>query len=406
MSKSTQQRKEQSTLFAPVRLGRYTLAHRLVMAPMTRNRSQRNGVPPAIAAIYYAQRAAAACIVTEATCVSSQAVGMPFMPGIYTAEQVEGWRRVVSAAHRGGARIFLQLFHAGRVSHPSLQPQRVLPVAPSAVGLDGETHTYEGRRPFVAPRALAMEEIPHIVEQFRAAAGRALDAGFDGVEVHAANGYLLDQFLRDGTNQRTDAYGGTADNRARLLLEVMQAVAAVCSPDRVGVRLSPLSSFNSMFDSRPDVTFARAVARLNELKLAYLHIVEENDVPEAGPRFDLDRLRSIWSTTYIVNGGYDQQRAEAALRQNRADLVAFGKLFLANPDLPLRFKRGSALNPPDRASFYGGDERGYVDYSFIELPSAAIREAIEIAGGGRDHTSVVNDTVANCAACAGNSKRR
>ena len=261
------------------------------MAPMTRNRARRDGVPSPSAVIYYAQRASAGMIVTETTTVSEQAVGYPFMPGIHTADQVAGWTPVVDAVHRFGCRLFLQLFHAGRVSHPSLQPGEALPVAPSPIAPDGQTPTYQGPLPFVPPRGLALEEIPTIVEQFRVAAHNALLAGFDGVEIHGANGYLLDQFLRDGSNQRTDAYGGSVANRIRLLLQVTEAVADVWGADRVGVRISPLNGFNTMFDSDPGKTFGALVTELAGFGLAYLHVVEEDGAPESGPRFDIGGLR-------------------------------------------------------------------------------------------------------------------
>ncbi len=378
-------------LFTPGRLGPYTLPHRLLMAPMTRNRAQRDGVPSPSAVVYYAQRASAAMIVTEATTVSEQAVGYPFMPGIHTADQVAGWRLVVDAVHRFGCRVFLQLFHAGRVSHPSLQPGEALPVAPSPLAPDGQTATYQGMTPFVPPRGLAAEEIPNIVEQFRVAAHNALLAGFDGVEIHGANGYLLDQFLRDGSNRRTDAYGGSVANRIRLLLEVTQAVSDVWGPDRVGVRISPLNAFNSMFDSNPADTFGTLVAELDSFRLAYLHVVEEDGAPAAGPRFDIGRLRRPWNGPYIVNGNYDYSRATKAIADGRADFVSFGKLFLANPDLPLRFARSASLNVPDRGSFYGGDDRGYIDYPFLEEPAPALRRLVLAAGGRAEHLAHTRD---------------
>jgi N-ethylmaleimide reductase len=307
-------------LLQPGVLGPYTLANRLIMAPMTRNRARRDGTPGPMAALYYAQRASAGCIITEATCVSPQAVGYPFTPGIFTSRHVDGWRQVVDAVHRAGGRIFLQLFHAGRVSHPSLQPGAVLPVAPSAIGPVGEAMTYDGKFPFVLPRALLAEEVPYIVEQFRIAALNALDARFDGVELHAANGYLLDQFLRDGPNHRTDAYGGSIENRVRLLSDVVGAVASVWGPDRVGVRLSPLNAFNTMFDSSPARTFTAAVEMLSRFGLAYLHIIEEDGSPVAGPRFELDRLRHVWRGTYIVNGHYDSSLPR--IRYGKSELTS------------------------------------------------------------------------------------
>ena len=386
-------------LFTPSRLGPYTLAHRMLMAPMTRNRARRDGVPSRSAVIYYAQRASAAMIVTETTAVSDQAVGYPLMPGIYTADQVAGWRPVVDAVHRFGCRFFLQLFHAGRVSHPSLQPGEGVPVGPSPIAPDGQTPTYQGPTPFVTPRGLALEEIPSIVEQFRGAAHNALLAGFDGVEIHGANGYLLDQFLRDGSNQRTDAYGGSVANRIRLLLQVTEAVADLWGADRVGVRISPLNAFNTMFDSNPGKTFGTLVTELAGFNLAYLHVVEEDGAPDSGPRFDVGGLRDLWNGPYIVNGNYDYSRAMKVIADGRADFVSFGKLFLANPDLPLRFARSAPLNVPDRGSFYGGDDRGYIDYPFLEEPLPALRRTILAAGGGAEHLAFSRDRSTSSARC-------
>ena len=378
-------------LFTPGRLGPYTLPHRVLMAPMTRNRARRDGVPSPSAVIYYAQRASAGLIVTETTTVSEQAAGYPFMPGIHTADQVAGWRPVVDAVHRFGCRLFLQLFHAGRVSHPSLQPGEALPVAPSPIAPNGQTATYQGPMPFVAPRALALEEIPTIVEQFRVAAHNALLAGFDGVEIHGANGYLLDQFLRDGSNHRTDAYGGSVAKRIRLLLQVTEAVADVWGADRVGVRISPLNGFNSMCDSGPGRTFGTLVSELAGCGVAYLHVVEEDGAPESGRRFDIGSLRNLWNGPYIVNGNYDSSRAMKAIADGRADFVSFGKLFLANPDLPLRLARSAPLNVPDRGSFYGGDDRGYIDYPFLDEPGPALRRLVLAAGGRAEHLAFTGD---------------
>lgn len=378
-------------LFTPGRLGPYTLPHRLLMAPMTRNRARRDGVPSPSAVIYYAQRASAAMILTETTAVSEQAVGYPRMPGIHTADQVAGWRPVVDAVHRFGCRFFLQLFHGGRVSHPSLQPGEGLPVAPSPIAPSGQTATYHGLAPFVAPRALALDELPNIVEQFRGAARNAMLAGFDGVEIHGANGYLLDQFVRDGSNQRTDAYGGSVANRIRLLLQVTEGVADVWGPDRVGVRISPLNAFNTMFDSSPGTTFGTLVTELAGFHLAYLHVVEEDGSPASGPRFEIGDLRKLWHGPYVVNGDYDDDRAKNAIAEGRADFVSFGRLFLANPDLPVRFARRAPLNVPERGSFYGGDDHGYIDYPFLEEPLPALRRLVLEAGGRAEHLAVASD---------------
>jgi N-ethylmaleimide reductase len=348
-------------MFAPIRVGPYELPHRIVMAPMTRNRAGRGNVPTPLNATYYAQRASAGLIITEATQVSPQGVGYPNTPGIHTDEQVAGWRRVTSAVQRRRGRIFLQLWHVGRISHPYYQPGGALPVAPSAIRPKGEIYTPEGPKPFVTPRALDASEIPVIVRQFAEGARRARDAGFDGVELHAANGYLIDQFLRDGTNRRTDRYGGAVENRARFLLELTEAVCAVWGADRVGVRLSPVSSFNDMADSDPARTFAYAAERLNALGVAYVHVVEHITPEAPAPRIT-PLVRAAFRGPLMVNDGYDRALAEAAVTEGRADLVSFGKPFLANPDLPERFAEGAPLNVPEPSTFYGGDERGYTDY--------------------------------------------
>ena len=347
-----------TNLLTAVRLGPYELRNRIVMAPLTRNRAGADNVPQAMNVEYYAQRASAGLIITEATQISPQGVGYPNTPGIHTREQARGWKRVTEAVHQRQGRIFLQLWHVGRISHPSLQPHGALPVAPSAIRPDGEAYTYQGRLPFGTPRALETEEIRDVIEQYRTAAQNSPEAGFDGVEIHAANGYLLDQFLRDGTNHRADAYGGSIVNRARLVLEVTEAVAGVWGADRVGVRISPVHTFNSMYDSQPQTTFSYVADQLSQFGLAYL----VNSIQ----RFDERKLRDAFQGTYIANAGYDRNRARAALRAGDADLIAFGSLFIANPDLPLRLARNAALNVPDVSTFYGGDEKGYTDYPFLD----------------------------------------
>jgi N-ethylmaleimide reductase len=355
-------------LFTPLQLGPNLLKNRMVMAPLTRNRSTPEGVPHALNVEYYRQRASAGLILSEATCISAEGVGYPLTPGIWNEAQVTGWKAVTDAVHGAGGKIFCQLWHVGRVSHPDLQPNGQLPVAPSAIKPTGDAITLQGPKPFVTPRALALEELPGIIAAYRNAAKNALEAGFDGVEVHAANGYLLDQFLRDGSNQRQDAYGGSIDNRARLLLEVITAVGEVCDLHRVGVRLSPVQPFNDMRDSNPEATFTRVVEHLNIFDLAYLHITEMgNDAPgAAGPFFDPLVLRPLWKGYFMTNAGYDQTKANAALQSEKADLIAFGVPFIANPDLPERFLRNAALNPVDASTFYGGTEKGYTDYPFLD----------------------------------------
>ena len=354
-------------LFSPLRLGPYELENRIVMAPLTRNRAGPGNVPRDMNVEHYAQRASAGLIITEATQISPQGVGYPGTPGIHSPEQVEGWSRVTEAVHARGGRIFLQLWHVGRISHPSLQPNGALPVAPSAIKPDGDAVTLDGPQPFVTPRALETDEIPGIIADYRAAAVNALAAGFDGVEIHSANGYLLDQFLRDGTNHRTDAYGGSRENRTRLLIEVTEAVTEVWGAARVGLRVSPTNSFNSMSDTDPSATFEHVARELSRYGLAYLHVVEI-DMAGAGGKSDYDRrkLRQAFQGPIIVNGGYDRLRADWALASGAADLVAFGKPFIANPDLPERFRQDAPLNEPDPATFYGGDARGYTDYSALD----------------------------------------
>jgi N-ethylmaleimide reductase len=343
------------------------------MAPMARNRADKDRVPTEQNATYYAQRAGAGLIITEATQISPQGIGYLATPGIHTSEQVEGWRRVTGAVRAKGARIFLQLWHVGRVSHPSMQVDGALPVAPSAVRPAGEVLTADGRKPFVTPRALTLEEISAIIDDYRIAAENAKAAGFDGVEVHAANGYLIDQFLRDKTNRRFDRYGGSIANRTRFLLEVVEAVAAVWGADRVGVRLSPASLFNDMADSDPAATFSHAVAALDRFDLGYLHIRESGADALATNfgRLDTAYFRQFYRGCLIANGGYDRAKADAAIANGHADLVAFGAVFLANPDLPERLRTGGPFNSPDRTTFYGGGERGYVDYPTMSETSAA-----------------------------------
>jgi len=362
------QRTSDIDIFSPYRLGPLRLSNRLVMAPMTRNRAGPGNVPGALNATYYAQRASAGLIVTEGTQVSQQGQGYPGTPGIHSAEQVAGWTLVTRAVHAAGGRIFAQLWHVGRISHPSLQPGGAAPVAPSAIQPAGEIMTAQGPQRFVTPRALATNEISGVVEDFRHGAANAKAAGFDGVELHGANGYLVDQFLRDKTNRRTDRYGGSALNRARFLLEVTEALAGEWGADRVGVRLAPTNPFNDIADSNPAATFATAVGELNQLGLGYLHIVEPlpSDPVAAGERPDIRFFRGLWRGALIGNKGYDLARANAALREGSLDLVSFAALFLANPDLPERFRRGAALNPPDRATFYGGTAKGYTDYPALQ----------------------------------------
>ena len=362
-----------SPLLQPARFGDLELANRVVMAPLTRSRASRDHVIQPISTEYYRQRATAGLIVTEATNISPQGVGYAFTPSIHSNTQVAAWRPVTDAVHAAGGRIVLQLWHVGRISHPDLQPGGALPVAPSAIRPRGEAFTEDGFKPHVTPRALETDELSGIVEQYRHAAQNAKRAGFDGVEVHAANGYLLHQFLSDGTNRRTDAYGGSIENRARLLMEVVEAVAGVWGASRVGVRLSPNTDFGDIADSDPRALYSYVVKALNRFGLAYLHVVEgfpgaAGSVPAA---FDLDVLRPLFAGAYVVNGGYTRQRGIDVMSAGLADAVAYGRPFIANPDLVRRFDLDAPLNEPDPSTFYGGDAHGYTDYPFLpEAPRA------------------------------------
>ena len=346
------------SLFDPVRIGALELPNRIAMAPMTRNRSPGT-VPTALNALYYRQRASAGLIITEASQIAPEGVGYPNTPGIHTEAQVEAWRQVTDAVHAEGGRVFIQLWHVGRISHPSLQPGGALPVAPSAIRPEGQSFTYEGLKDYVTPRALDIGEIPGVVEAYAQATRNARAAGFDGVEIHAANGYLIDQFLRSGSNRRDDAYGGPVDRRARFLLEVTDAVVAAWDAGRVGVRLSPCGGFNSMHDDDPAETFTYAARALGERALAYLHVIEFVETHDA---FDFGAIRDAFGGPYMANGAYDLAKAARAIGQGRADLVSFGVPFIANPDLPERLASGAPLAEADQATFYGGNEKGYTDY--------------------------------------------
>ncbi len=354
-------------LFSTVKLGAIALNNRIVMAPLTRNRAGEGGVPQPINVTYYEQRASAGLIITEATPISAMAHGYPALPGIYTDAQIAGWKKVTDAVHAKGGKIVIQLWHVGRISHPSLLPNGALPVAPSAIKPAGQAFTYSGLQDYVTPRALGTDELPAVVADYVHAAKSALAAGFDGVEVHAANGYLLDQFLRDGSNKRTDSYGGSFANRARLLLEVTKAVVDVAGADRVGVRLSPVNPFNDMKDSNPQALFNEVTQSLNQFNLAYLHVVE-GGIHGGGlaDPFDFDAMRKLFKGAYIANLSYDKARGNAAVASGHADAIAYGVPFIANPDLVERFKINAPLNEPDVASFYGGAEKGYTDYPFIK----------------------------------------
>ena len=353
------------TLFTPVRLGNLTLKNRMVMAPMTRNRAAEGNIPQAMNVEYYRQRAGAGLIICEASQVSPEGVGYPGTPGIYDDEQTAGWKKVTDAVHDEGGYIYMQLWYCGRISHPDLLPDKQTPVAPSAITPEGEAITFEGMKAFVEPRALETNEIQDIVAQYKNAAQMAKQAGFDGVEIHAANGYLLDQFLRDGSNQRTDEYGGNEENRMRFLNQVIDAVLEVWESNNVGIRLTPENSFNSMSDSNPQAHFNYFISQLNGRNLAYLHILE-GDMMGAAQNVNYRALRDAFKGSYMANNGYDKNRAQTAIANGDSDLVAFGVPFLANPDLVHRYKNKLQLNEADQATFYGGDETGYTDYPYAE----------------------------------------
>lgn len=367
-----------SSLFSTFRLGPHTLSHRIVMAPLTRMRAATDDIPGELMVEYYSQRASqGGLIIAEATPVSVRGNGYQGAPGVYDDRQIAGWKKVVDAVHAKGARIFLQLFHAGRQSHQDLQPGGGAPLAPSALPFDGRSYTREGWQVASPARAMTLEDISVAVEEFREAARRALAAGFDGVEIHGANGYLVDQFLQDGSNQRTDNYGGSVENRARFLLEVTAAAASVVGADRVGVRLAPSGGFGGMFDSDPNATFSYAVSQLDTLGLAYLHVIEPRvaggqTVKEDDGVVAARHFRTIFKGPIIAAGGFTAASAAEVIADGDADLVAFGRDFIANPDLPHRVKHQLPLNPYNRDTFYGGDHRGYIDYPFVtEATSAA-----------------------------------
>ena len=360
-------------LFEPYKLGPITLPNRLVMAPLTRNRAVPPGmVPGQLAVEYYGQRASAGLLVTEATQISQQGQGYQDTPGIYSREQVEGWKKVTGRVHERGGRIFVQLWHVGRISHVSLQPAGGKPVAPSAIRAKTKTFVNGQFADVSEPRALELSEIPGIIDDFKRGAANAIAAGFDGVEIHAANGYLLDQFAKDGTNKRADAYGGSIENRAKLMLEVSRVVTAEIGAERTGIRISPVTPANDVSDSDPQPLFDHIVDGLEALKLTYIHVIEG---ATGGPRdvapFDYASLRKRFTRAYIANNGYDFELATKQLAANAADLIAFGKPFISNPDLVERLKKGAALNEWDKATFYGGGAKGYTDYPALKEALAA-----------------------------------
>jgi N-ethylmaleimide reductase len=366
-----------SKLFTPTQLGPYRLSHRVAMAPLTRMRSDPGDIPSELMVEYYKQRTTkGGLIISEASPVSIRGNGYAGAPGIYSDTQIAGWQRVTEAVHASGGRIFQQLWHVGRQSHVDLQPNGDAPVAPSAIAAEGYAYSKRGEVPFSMPRALALHEIPAIIEEFRSGAERALRAGFDGVEIHGANGYLPDQFLQDGTNKRTDEYGGPIENRARFMLEVTQAAISVWGADRVGVRIAPSGTYGSMSDSDPAATFGYVTTQLDRLGIAYLHVVEPRikgteELSHGRAPIAAQHLRPKFSRTLIAAGGFTPASAEAIVTFGDADLVAFGRHFISNPDLPERIRQGLPLTRYDRSTFYGGDARGYTDYPTAEAAAAA-----------------------------------
>ncbi len=363
-----------TTIFDSLKLGDLTLDNRFVMAPLTRMRSKQPGnIPYELNAKYYAQRSSAGLIISEATQVSQAGQGYPATPGIHSEEQIKGWQLVTEAVHQQGGKIFLQLWHVGRISHKSHQPNNELPIAPSAIKPSGGTYSADWKQvAFETPRALENSEIATIVEQFQQGAKNAKKAGFDGVEVHGANGYLLDQFLQDGSNIRTDNYGGSIENRARLLLEVVDVAISVWGAGRVGVRLSPYGTFNDMKDSNPIALFGYVLQELEKRKIAYVHLIEPRATSAGGDdkineaAIETAKLfKKSFNGILISAGGYNAASAQEAVELGLVDAVAFGRLYISNPDLVKRIKEQKELNKYDRATFYGGGEKGYVDYPFL-----------------------------------------
>ncbi|GAB7545258.1 alkene reductase [Cupriavidus sp. CuC1] len=353
-------------LFTPIRIGRHSLPNRLVMAPMTRSRADDAGVPGDVVATYYAQRSGAGLIVSEGVYPSETGKGYVRTPGIHNDTQVAAWKRVTEAVHANGGRIFMQLMHSGRISHPSLLPGGALPVGPSPIKPAGQTWTADGLQDFITPRALSVAEIADVVADYRLATRRALAAGFDGVELHAASGYLPEQFLSSGSNQRQDEYGGSVANRARFVLEVLEAMVAEAGGDRVGIKISPEMGFNDVIDATPQETYTYLVEQMRRLDLAYLHVAL------FGASVDYHALlRPRFDGAYLVGGGLDQTAAEALLALGRADATVFGSAFLANPDLPERLRQGAALNAPDKATFYTPGAQGYTDYPALSAEETA-----------------------------------
>ena len=355
-------------LLNEVKLGELSLQNSMAMAPMTRSRADLTGVVGDPTALYYAQRASAGLLITEAINISKQALGSPFTPGIYNQEQVDAWKKVTDAVHAKGGKIFAQLWHTGRVGH-SVDRHGVLPVAPSAIAIQGQQHfTSQGSKAYETPRALTTAEVKQIVQDYRQAAINAIEAGFDGVELHAAFGYLPNQFLVESANQRTDEYGGSIENRSRFVVEVMQAMVDAIGSGKVGIKLSPSIPYNSIVDSNPTALYTHLIAKLDKMPLAYVQLMNAMFPTDNLPQYPRDVLGTFGTLTkhfVIANGGYNRETGEKELEKGIAKMISYGALFLANPDLPRRFDLNSELNQPDRATMYGGGEKGYTDYPFL-----------------------------------------
>jgi N-ethylmaleimide reductase len=350
-----------SKLFTPIQVGRYTLPNRLVMAPMTRSRSDEAGVPSDLVATYYEQRADAGLIIAEGTFPSAMGKGYVRTPGIYTDEQVAAWKKVTNAVHAKGGKIFLQIMNCGRISHPSMLPNNAQPIAPSAIKAAGQSWTGAGMEDFVTPRELTTDEVTGVIAEYRLATRRAIEAGFDGVELHTASGYLPEQFLSSGTNQRKDKYGGSVENRARFVLDTLKEMIAEAGADRVGIKISPEMNFNDISDANPQETYTYLVGQLAPLNLAYLHVAL------FGAKTDYHALlRPLFKGTYLMGSGLDKAKAEQVLESNQADATVFGGAFLANPDLVERFKQNAPLNAPNKDTFYSPGAEGYTDYPTLK----------------------------------------
>ena len=356
-------------LFEKLKIGNLEMENRMIYAPLTRSRADDAGVQPDFTPDYYAQRASAGLLITEATNVSAMAKGYVRTPGIYTDEQIESWRKVTDAVHAKGGKIFMQLFHTGRIALPDFLPENQKPVAPSAVKAEGQNYTDDGMKDFVEPRELTTDEVKAVIKEFATAAKNAISAGFDGVEIHGANGYLIHQFLGTNTNRRSDEYGGSDENRARFLLEIVDAAAAEIGIERLGVKLSPTVSFNDMEDANAEEFYSYIIEQLNEKNLAYLHIgfqvASENELGWH------KLLRPKFKNLYFANGGFDKESGEKLLQSGNADAIVYGKLFLANPDLPKRFNLDAELNDWDISTFYTPGKKGYTDYPTLEEAKAA-----------------------------------